>query len=183
MNMFNPSEKTYGNTFQDQVLKLSDQFPVLQDPVGSMIKDYFIQPWILSGSGEMPQGQFGEPLVPSYDANGKPITPSLGTQAFYGARALGESVVPGALSYLGVLNAPGELSPEAVNMIPSYGFRDIANAVNADTLGNGRSSLGATTKENARVRKREKEGERDRHTERNRDRKRKRQRDKETESE
>ena len=34
-------------------------------------------------------------------------------------------------------------------MIPSYGFRDVANAANADTLGNGRSSIGATTKENA----------------------------------
>ena len=153
MNIFNPSEKNYGTSTQDGMLKLVDKFPLLQDPVGSMIKDYFIQPWVLNGSGEQAQGEFGEPLMPSYDANGKPITPSFRTQAFYGARALGESLVPGIAAYAGILNAPGELSASAVNMVPSYGFRNLANAAagigDPSLNGMGRSSIGAATKEDA----------------------------------
>lgn len=143
MNMLNPSEKTYDNSTQSQILKLADNVPILQDPVGSVIKNYFIQPWILSGSGQAAQGQFGEPLFPSFDANGKPIQPSLGTKAFYGARAIGESVVPGALGYLGWPAGLAGMTPEQTNLVPSYGFRNLANATQ------GRSSVGATTKEDA----------------------------------
>lgn len=143
MNMFNPSERTYGDSFQGQMLKLSDKFPFLQDPIGAVIKDYFIQPWILSGSGELPQGQFGQPLYPTYDEKGNKIEPGLGTKAFYAGRTLGESLIPGTLSYAGLLNAPLGLSPEAINLIPSYGIRNIANATQ------GRSSVGALTKEDA----------------------------------
>ena len=143
MNMFNPSEKTYDDSVQGQILKMSDKFPILQDPLGSVIKDYFIQPWILSGSGQAPQGQFGQPLYPSYDANGKLIDASLRTKAFYGARTLAESVVPGSLSYLGIVPGLANASPEAINLIPSYGARSIANAAQ------GRSSIGAMTKEDS----------------------------------
>lgn len=144
MNMLNPSERSYsGNSFQAQIMRLSDKFPIMQDPVGSVIKDYFIQPWLLSGTGEVSQGQFGQPIMPEYDVNGKKIDPSLSTKAFYGGRAVAESVVPGALGYAGLLNAPGELSPGAVDWIPSYGARNLANATQ------GRSSVGAMTKEDA----------------------------------
>ena len=144
MNMFNPSEKTYDtSTPQGRILQLSDNLPVLQTPIGQVIKDYLVQPWILSGTGEIPQGQFGQPLYPSYDANGKQITPGWGTKAFYGARTLAESVVPGTFSYLGVPLGMTGISPENTNLIPSYGIRGIANAVE------GRSTIGAMTKENA----------------------------------
>ena len=144
MNMLNPSERTYaGTSFQTQMMKLSDNFPVLNDPVGSVFKDYFLQPWILSGTGEVAQGQFGQPIMPSYDENGKPITPGLGTKAFYAGRTLAESLVPGAASFAGLVNIPGEMSPDFVNAIPSYGFRNLANATQ------GRSSIGADTKEDA----------------------------------
>lgn len=143
MNMFNPSQRDFGDSTQGKVVQMMDKFPIMQDPIGGVIKDYFIQPWILSGSGETPQGQFGEPLYPSFDEQGKKIEPGLGTKAFYGGRAIAEAVVPGSLSYLGALNAPDILSPETINKIPSYGFRNLSNATQ------GRSSIGATTKEDA----------------------------------
>ncbi|MFA7301810.1 MAG: hypothetical protein WC069_05890 [Candidatus Shapirobacteria bacterium] len=143
MNMLNPSERTYGDSAREQVLKALDKFPVLQDPIGSVLKDYFIQPWLLSGTGQVAQGQFGQPLYPSYDENGNPTEASLGTKAFYGARSVAESVVPGALSYAGIIPGVTGASPEAINLIPSYGARSIANAAQ------GRSTIGAMTKENA----------------------------------
>lgn len=143
MNMFNPSERKYDDSTQGQMLKMADKFPILQDPVGQVIKDFFIQPWLLSGSGQIPQGQFGQPLYPSYDEQGRKIEAGLGTKAFYAGRTLAETVVPGALSYTGLFNAPLGLSPEAVDYIPSYGARSIANATQ------GRSSIGAMTKEDA----------------------------------
>jgi len=145
MNMFNPSERTYtGSSFGSQIMQLSDKFPIMQDPLGSMIKDYFIQPWILSGSGEIAQGQFGQPLYPSYDENGKPIDVGLGTKLLYGGKSLAETFVPGSISYLGLANAPLGLSAETLDKIPlGYGFRNLANATQ------GRSSIGTTTKEDA----------------------------------
>ena len=144
MNMLNPSQRTYsGNTFGSEMMKLSDKFPVMQDPVGQVIKDYFIQPWLLSGSGDISQGQFGQPLYPSYDENGKPIKASLGTKAFYAGRSVAETVVPGSLAYLGILNGVADLDPSTVEWIPSYGARNLANATQ------GRSSIGAGTKEDA----------------------------------
>ena len=143
MNMLNPSQRNYtGNSFQAQMMKLSDQFPVLNDPVGGVIKDYFLQPWILSGTGEISQGSFGQPVMPNFDVNGKPITPSLGTRAGYGARAFGEALTPGVASYLGLPLGWTGISPETINMLPSYGARNLANATQ------GRSSIGAMTKEN-----------------------------------
>ena len=141
MNMFNPSQRNYGTSFGGQMLQLSDKFPVFQDPIGQVFKDYIIQPWVLSGSGQIPQGQFGQPLYPNYDVNGKLIKPTIGTKAFYGTRTLAESVVPGAASLLGP--ALVGLSPETINMVPSYGMRSTAFA------SQGRSSIGAMTKEDA----------------------------------
>jgi len=142
MNMLNPSQRNYsGNTFGSQVMKLSDKFPVMQDPVGQVIKDYFIQPWLLSGSGDIAQGQFGQPLYPSYDETGKKIDAKFGTKAFYAGRSVAETVVPGSLAYLGLANGLLDMSPEAVDWLPSYGARNLANATQ------GRSSIGAGTKE------------------------------------
>ena len=150
MNMFNPSQQTYENTVNDEMVKTINRSGLMQDPFGSILKDYFIQPWILSGTGESPQGQFGEPLYPTYDAQGNKINVGLGTKLGYATRDLAESVVPGALGYAGLLNAPGEMSPGLINAVPSYGFRDIANAASGiGTTGYGSSSIGAVTKENA----------------------------------
>ena len=142
MNMFNPSERKYNQSAGGDVMKYLDKIPVFDDPIGNVIKDYFIQPWIL-GNGEVAQGQFGEPLFPSFDEKQKPVNVGLGTKALYGGRAIAEAVVPGSFSYLGGLNILGEGLPSGViNAVPSYGFRNLANATQ------GRSSIGAGTKEN-----------------------------------
>lgn len=144
MNMLNPSQRNYsGNTFGSQMMKLSDKFPIMQDPIGQVVKDYFIQPWLLSGSGDISQGQFGQPLYPSYDETGKKIDAKFGTKAFYAGRSVAETVVPGSLAYLGILNGLADMSPEAVDWLPSYGARNLANATQ------GRSSIGAGAKEDA----------------------------------
>jgi len=146
MNMFNPSEKSYADSPQGNILKLSDSIPLFQTPIGQILKDYWIQPWILAGTGEAPQGQFGQPLYPNYDEKGNLIDPSMLTKLLYASRTLGEAVVPGVASYAGLI--PGVLgaSPELINTIPSYGARSVANA------SQGRSSIGAMTKED-KVRK------------------------------
>ena len=143
-NLIDPSQRSYDPTStQAQMMNIINDFPIMNDPIGGVIRDYFVQPWVLSGSGQAPQGQFGQPLYPSYDANGNLINASLGTKLLYGGRTLAESLVPGSFGYAGLANIPGEMSPGAVNLIPSYGFRTIANATQ------GRSSIGANTKEDA----------------------------------
>lgn len=143
MNIFSPSEKKYDDSFRSQMLKQFDKVPIFQDPIGQIFRDYIIQPWVLSGSGQAPQGVFGQPLYPSFDEKGKKIDVGLGTKAFYGARTVAESFVPGSLSYLGLPLGLTGMSPEAVEYIPSYGIRNILNATQ------GRSSIGAQTKENS----------------------------------
>jgi hypothetical protein len=143
MNMFNPSEKSYSDTPQGNLLKMSDNIPLFQTPVGQVLKDYWIQPWILSGTGEAPQGQFGQPLYPTYDEKGNLIDASALTKLLYAGRTLGEAVVPGVASYAGLPLGMANVSPDIINLIPSYGARSVANAAE------GRSSIGAMTKEDA----------------------------------
>jgi len=145
MNLFNPSDRTYGDSTRERMLKMMDKFPVFQDPFGGVFKDYLIQPWVLSGTGQTPQGQFGQPLYPAYDAMGKETKVGLGTKAFYGGRTLAEAVVPGIAGYAGALNVPLGLEPEMINLLPSYRARSMANAAQ------GRTSIGAKSKENAMV--------------------------------
>jgi|2_EtaG_2_1085320.scaffolds.fasta_scaffold00145_9 hypothetical protein len=143
LNMFQPSQRGYGDSSAGRVLKMTDKLPLFQDPAGGVLRDYFIQPWILSnfGEGEAPQGQFGQPLFPSYDEEGKRVEPSLGTKSLHAGKTLAEALVPGSLSYLGLA---GRFLPQGViDNVPSYGFRNLANATK------GQSVLGAKTKENA----------------------------------
>ena len=139
MNMFNPSQRRYGDSTQAQLLRLFDKFPILQDPVGSVIKDFFLQPYLLWGTGDIPQGQFGQALLPYFDEKGRKIQPSLGTKAFYAGRTLAESVVPGAAGFAGILVGG---APESVKeLIPSYLARKLAEAWS------GKTPIGKQTKE------------------------------------
>lgn len=142
MNMFNPSEKTYDNTAKGNFLRALDKAPIFQTAVGQVLKDYWIQPWVLSGTGQPIQGQFGQPVMPAFDENGNPIEPSLGSKLFYGGRTFAETMVPGSLSYLGLINSFANFSPGFIEAIPSYGFRTEAYATK------GQTSIGASTKDN-----------------------------------
>ena len=144
MNMFNPSERNYGNSTQAEIMKATDKLPLFQDPVGQVLKDYWIQPWILAGSGEVAQGQFGQPLFPAYDEKtGEAIDIGLKDKLPYALRSIGEAIVPGIAGYAGVVNAPLDLPTEAIQAVPSYGFRSVAEATQ------GKSSIGKQTKEDA----------------------------------
>jgi hypothetical protein len=141
INTFNPSERRYDDSPRSKALQLLDKAPAFQDPIGQIIKDYVIQPWVLSGTGQIPQGSFGQPLYQAFDEEGKLRDKTLGSKLFYASRAGVESVVPGTLSYLGI---PAALLPrDAIDYLPSYGMRNIAHALH------GRSTIGADTKEQA----------------------------------
>lgn len=131
LNLFNPSERKYGNTLPDNVLTTIDRSPFLKDPVGQVIFDYLIQPMLLQDAS--PQNAFGSPLYPS-DAS--PVQKTL-----YAGRQLAEAIVPPAASYLGFTTAG--LTPEQIEAIPSYRWRQISNALNS------RSTLGISSKEGA----------------------------------
>lgn len=135
MNMFNPSQRKYNDTLPGVVANVIDNSPIMKHPVGQVILDYMILPAILS-EADQPQGQFGQPLYP--------IGATMGQKAFYGARSLAETVVPGAVSYAGLTQIPLKamgVPDEAIQFYPSYGWRQIAEATQ------GKSTVGALTKE------------------------------------
>jgi len=142
MNMFNPSDRTYGNSNREKILKMTDKVPLFQDPAGQMLKDYIIQPWLLSGTDQIPQGQFGQPLYPAYDPKtGKQKDSSFLDIAPYAAKTLVEPLIPGFMGYAGLL--AGKVPREILDHVPSYAFRNLANATQ------GRSTVGKDTKEDA----------------------------------
>lgn len=63
MNMFAPSERKYKDSLGDKLTAVLDKTPILKDPVGQTIFDYFIQPLIIRDS--LPQGSFGQQLYPT----------------------------------------------------------------------------------------------------------------------
>jgi hypothetical protein len=127
LNMFNPIQTTYGNTWKEKLAQTFQTLPVMKDPLGSTLFDYIVQPLIL-GEAIRPQGQFGQPLYP-VDATG---IEKLG----YGLRSLGEAFVPNVAAYAGAV------TPENVaQYIPSYRWRQLALSKY------GKNQLGITGKE------------------------------------
>jgi hypothetical protein len=128
LNIFQPSERDYSEEGggAGMIANAIDKLPILKTPEGQVFFDYFIQPLILQDSD--PKGMFGQQLWPS-DANALEKTG-------YAARALGEAVVPGALSYAGLV------TPEsALEYMPSYRWRNIGYATR------GKTSLGISASE------------------------------------
>jgi len=50
MNMFAPSERKYNDSLGDKLVSVLDKTPILKDPVGQVMFDYFIQPLIIKDS-------------------------------------------------------------------------------------------------------------------------------------
>jgi len=127
LNMFNPTQSNYGNSARETVAKVIQGSPILKDPAGSVLFDYFIQPLIL-GESIRPRGQFGQPL---YTTDASALN-----KMGYATRTLGEAVVPNITNYLGLL------TPEAAaKYIPSYRWRQLAMAKE------GKNQLGISGKE------------------------------------
>jgi hypothetical protein len=134
MNMFTPSERKYNDTLPGEIIKIVDKSPLFKDPVGQVLFDYFVQPTLISLSRDPSlavQSSFGQPLYPR-DA-------TTGEKALYAARTLAEAPMPGVAAYAGL--PQGLLLPGVSNAMPSYRWRQMANAVQ------GKNQLGITTKE------------------------------------
>lgn len=132
MNMFTPSERKYGETLPDSVMSFLDKFPVLQDPAGQVLFDYMIQPMLLSKQ-QQPQGSFGQALYP-IGATGV-------EKVGYAARQLAEGVTPGIAGFAALATAPFTTTGEHVEYVPSYRYRQLANALK------GKTTLGIPSKE------------------------------------
>ena len=130
LNMFNPTQTTYGNSARENLVKIFQASPILKDPVGSVMFDYFITPLIL-GEAIRPQGQFGQPIYP-IDAN---LLEKMG----YATRTFGEAFVPNIAAHAGLVTGP--IAPGLTDYIPSYRWRQLAMATQ------GKSQLGKSGKE------------------------------------
>lgn len=119
MNMFMPSERKYEEGWNGALASSIDSIPLLKDPIGQLITDYFILPNIIRDS--QPQNMWGGPLYPQ----------SASWQEKYlgaPARQLAEATMPSALSAL------SPLTPEAaIPYLPSYSWRKMANAIRGKT--------------------------------------------------
>ena len=139
LNMFAPTQTTYGDSWREKIAGSIQKSPLMKDPAGNAIFENFILPLIL-GEATAPQGQFGQPLYP-VDAN-------ILEKAAYGARSFGEAFVPNIYSYAGLLTPesledyiPGVGKYIKSDYIPSYKWRKLSKAMQ------GKNVLGKTTKE------------------------------------
>jgi hypothetical protein len=119
MNMFMPSERTFGSDWKGQLASAIDNVPLLKDPVGQLITDYFIIPNIIRDV--QPQNMWGGPLYPG-SASG------FEKGVVYPGRQLLEAVTPSIFSPLGAV------MPESVlPALPSYQWRKLGYATRGQT--------------------------------------------------
>jgi len=131
MNMFMPSERKYESGIRGQFASAIDKIPVLKDPVGQMLTDYFILPLILKDV--RPQNMWGGPLYPE-SAKGyeKYVTGPM--------KNLVEAVIPTSAALPGYV-ASMFMSDKAISMMPSYSFKKAAFS------SQGKTSVGVIGKE------------------------------------
>ena len=129
MNMFQPAERKYSDSFTSNIMSAFDKMPFFKTPEGQVLLDYFVQPIILKESN--PVGMFDQPLWPT-DASGLEKTG-------YAVRQLAEAPVPGVAAYPGILQ--GLVAPDTVKYTPSFRGRQLGYAVQ------GKSSLGIPSPE------------------------------------
>lgn len=119
MNMFMPSERTFGSDWKGQLASAIDNVPLMKDPVGQLITDYFIIPNIIRDV--QPQNMWGGPLYPK-SATG------VEKNVLYPMRQLAESLTPSILAPIAVA------TPEsAMPLLPSYQWRKLGYATRGQT--------------------------------------------------
>lgn len=137
LNMFQPPQRTYEATLPNTLIQTLDRLPVMQDPTGSVIFDYFLLPSILGD--ELPKGTFGQTLYPK-DAD-------IWEKSKYAARSLADPYVPGVIQpFAGLAAGLAENAgaPEGLTqMLPGYRTRSVGEAVQGNT------SVGVNSKEPA----------------------------------
>jgi hypothetical protein len=127
-NIFSGTDKTYEDTVPSTLSKIMDSSPFMQDPVGQMMFNYFVQPMILDG--EIPQGKFGQQIYPTDATTAEKMA--------YFTRDAAEMFVPSAAAVTSPI-----IPDEAINWLPSYHWRRLSNAMK------GRTVIGADAKDPA----------------------------------
>lgn len=129
LSLTQPSARSFEAVLPNAVTQLVDRSPILKDPVGQMIFDYFLLPAMLSE--EIPLGAFGQPVYPT--------DPSLAERIGLPARTLADSFMPG-VAEMGL----GLATPTSVaDFAPGYLTRKISQAKE------GKTPLGVQSKEPA----------------------------------
>lgn len=141
LNILGDNSRNYSSQNLSNVMSVVDKLPILKDPIGSTIFDYFIQPMLLQ-HGEQPRGSFGSTLLP------KDYT--LKDQLLYGGRALAEIPTPTILGApVGMAVGATGLGNKTINGVPIsqylpwYKGRTMAEATQ------GRNEKGIESKESA----------------------------------
>ena len=129
MNMFMPSERKFGEGIRGQLASAIDNVPLLKDPAGQLLVDYFILPNIIRDV--QPQNMWGGPLYPK-------SAPWYQKYIGYPTRSLAESLSPGIAAPLGAF-VPDSLLP----YFPSYAGRKFGYALE------GKTPVGVDAKEAA----------------------------------
>jgi len=132
MNMLQPSERKYDRTLPKVIAGIFDKTPLMKTPEGQILFDYFVQPMLLRETN--PRGMFDQLLWPTDASNA--------SKAGYMLRSAAESVIPAGIGALGGI--PGGMLPdEFIKFLPSYRWRQIANATK------GKTPQGVNTREPA----------------------------------
>lgn len=127
LSMLQPSSRSFEEALPNSVVKAVDKSPLLKDPMGSLIFDYFVLPALLSE--EAPLGAFGQPLYPR-DAG-------VAEKFLYGGRTALDAFMPGIAEPIVGTVAPTSIAP----LLPGYTTRKTAEAKE------GKTPLGIQTSE------------------------------------
>jgi hypothetical protein len=119
LSLAQPTSRSFEEVLPNSVVQALDRSPILKDPVGTMIFDYFVLPAMLSE--EIPLGSFGQPIYPS--------DPSLAERIMYPARTLVDSFTPGIVEQGLGLVAPSDAAP----VMPGYLTRKMLYAKEGKT--------------------------------------------------
>ncbi len=127
LSLVQPSSRAFEEVLPNAVAQAVDKSPILKDPIGSMIFDYFVLPALLSE--EVPLGAFGQPLYPR-DAG-------LAEKIMYAGRTAADAFVPGIVEPVLGTVAPASTAP----FLPGYTTRKTAFAKE------GKTPVGVQSKE------------------------------------
>jgi hypothetical protein len=125
-NFLQPSERSYGDRFGDEVAKLIDEGPLFKDPFGQFLMDYAIMPTLISE--EIDRNSMGIPLYP--EGSG------VAEKAGLAASSLASSFTPKVAGLVGLVPSP---LPESIEEdITPYNplgflFRKLRNATKGRT--------------------------------------------------
>jgi len=122
MNMLQPSERKYDSRLSSTIAGIFDKTPLFKTPEGQLLFDYFVQPYILRETN--PRGMFDQLLWPT-DATKT-------EKAGYMLRSAAETMTPASIGTVAGLPS-GLLPDEAIKYLPSYRWRQIANATKGKT--------------------------------------------------